>query len=90
MMVHRPEYFHIFQDDNGRDLHGRVEIIVKKNALKPLGSIFLDYYEKTGVVCVRKNSKSTSKPISLKDLSSDNEAVKKLIKAFDLEEELPF
>ena len=90
MMVHRPEYYHIFQDDNGRDLHGRIEIIVKKNALKPLDSIYLDYHEKTGVVCVKKNSKRTSKPIRLKDLSSDNEAVKKLIKAFDLEEELPF
>ena len=91
MMVHRPEYYHIYQDDNGRDLHGRIEIIVEKNALKPLDSIFLDYHEATGVVCVRKKtSKSTSKPVSLKELSSDNEAVKKLIKAFDLEEELPF
>ena len=90
MMVHRPEYYHIYQDDNGRDLHGRIEIIVEKNALKPLGSIFLDYHEKTGIVCLRKNSKSNSKPISQNELSSDNEAVKKLIKAFDLEEELPF
>lgn len=91
MMVHRPEYYHIYQDDNGRDLHGRIEIIVEKNALKPLDSIFLDYHEKTGIVCIGKiTSKSTSKPVSLKELSSDNDAVNKLIKAFDLEEELPF
>ena len=112
MMVHRPEYYHFYQDEKGRDLCGRIEIIVKKNALKPLDSIFLNYNDKTGVVCVRKNSKitndenfdiikpdvvcvrknrkSTLKPISLKDLNSDNEAVKKLIKAFDLEEEIPF
>lgn len=112
MMVHRPEYYHFYQDEIGRDLCGRIEIIVKKNALKPLDSIFLNYNDKTGVVCerkkrkstndenfdiikpdvvcVRKNSKSTLKPISLKDLNSDNEAVKKLIKAFDLEEEIPF
>ena len=112
MMVHRPEYYHFYQDEKGRDLCGRIEIIVKKNALKPLDSIFLYYNDKTGVVCVRKkrkstndenfdiikpdvvcvreNSKSTLKPISLKDLNSDNEAVKKLIKAFDLEEEIPF
>ena len=90
MMVHRPEYYHIYQDDNGRDLHGRIEIIVEKNALKPLGDFFLDYHEKMGVVCIRKNNKSTSKSDSLKDLSSDNEAVKKLIKAFDLVEESPF
>jgi replicative DNA helicase len=90
MMVHRPEYYHIYQDDNGRNLRGLIEIIVRKNALKPLGSIFLDYHEKTGVVCVRKNGKSTSKPVSLKDFSPFNEPVKKLIKEFDLEEELPF
>ena len=112
MMVHRPEYYHFYQDEKGRDLCGRIEIIVKKNALKPLDSIFLKYNDKTGVVCVRKKSKSTNdenfdiikpgavcvrknskrtlKPISLKDLNSDNEAVKKLIKAFDLEEEIPF
>ena len=112
MMVHRPEYYHFYQDEKGRDLCGRIEIIVKKNALKPLDSIFLYYNDKTGVVCVRKKRKSTNdenfdiikpdvvcvrkkrkstlKPISLKDLNSDNEAVKKLIKAFDLEEEIPF
>jgi replicative DNA helicase len=90
MMVHRPEYYHIYQDDNGRDLYGRIEIIVEKNALKPLGSIFLDYHEKTGIVCIRKNGKSTSKPVSLRDFSPLNEPVKKLIKEFDLEEELPF
>lgn len=112
LMVHRPEYYHFYQDEKGRDLCGRIEIIVKKNALKPLNSIFLKYNDKTGVVCVRKkrkstnddnfdiikpgavcvrkNSKSTLKPISLKDFNSDNEAVKKLIKAFDLEEEIPF
>ena len=50
MMVHRPEYYHIYQDDNGRDMHGQIEIIVKKNALKPINSIYLDYHEKTGVV----------------------------------------
>lgn len=91
MMVHRPEYYHIYQDDNGRDLHGRIEIIVKKNALKPLNTIFLDYHEETGVVSVRKNTSNNKlNTVGLKELSSGNEAVKKLIKAFDLEEELPF
>ena len=80
----------MLKDDNGRNLRGLIEIIVRKNALKPLGSIFLDYHEKTGVVCVRKNGKSTSKPVSLKDFSPFNEPVKKLIKELDLEEELPF
>ena len=60
MMVHRPEYYHFYQDEKGRDLCGRIEIIVKKNALKPLDSIFLYYNDKTGVVCVRKKRKSTN------------------------------
>ena len=91
MMVHRPEYYHIYQDDNGRDLHRRIEIILKKNCLKPLDSFFLDYHEKTGIVCARRNTrKNSSNSVGLKELSSDNDAVKKLINAFDLEEELPF
>ena len=91
MMVHRPEYYHIYQDDNGRDLHRRIEIILKKNCLKPLDSFFLDYHEKTGIVCARRNTrKNSSNSVGLKELCSGNEAVKKLIKTLDLEEELPF
>ena len=90
MMVHRPEYYHIYEDDNGRDLHNRIEIIVKKNALKPLGNIFLDYHEETGIVSMKNTKETASKLVSLKDLNTDNEAVKSLIKTFDLEEELPF
>ena len=82
MMVHRPEYYHIYQDEHGRDLHGLMEIIVRKNALKPLGSIFLDYKQETGII----TSKSASKPVSLKNFKTDNEAIRKLIKAFNLEE----
>ena len=89
MMVHRPEYYHIYQDDIGRDLHRKIEIIVKKNALKPLNSIFLGFHEKTGVVCLN-TSKSTSNSVGLKKMISKNEALKKLINTFDLEEVLPF
>ena len=45
MMVHRPEYYHIYQDDNGRDLRGLVAIYVMKNALKPLGRFYLEYHQ---------------------------------------------
>ena len=89
MMVHRPEYYHIYQDERGRDLHGRIEIIVKKNALKPLGSFLLEYNQDTGIVS-EIYDRSASKPVSLKDFGTENEAVKNLIKTFNLEEELPF
>ena len=91
MMVHRPEYYHIYKDEYGRDLYGLMEIFVKKNNLKPSGRFLLEYHQDTGVVCLRKNEvKSESKPVSLKNLNSDNKAVKWLIKDFDLDEELPF
>ena len=31
LFVHRPEYYHIYQDDNGRDLHGMAQIIIAKH-----------------------------------------------------------
>jgi replicative DNA helicase len=91
MMVHRPEVYRIFQDERGRDFHGKMEILVKKNNLKPLGSILLDYHQDTGVVSLMKKTiKSASKPVGLKELNTDNKAIKNLIKTFNLEEVLPF
>ena len=52
MMVHRPEYYHIYVDERGREFYGKMEIIVGKNNLKPLGCVTLDYHQDTGVVCV--------------------------------------
>ncbi len=87
MIVHRPEVYHIFQDERGRDFHGKIELLLKKNNLRPLGSILLDYHQDTGVVSF---GKSDSKAVSQKTLKTDNKAIKKLKKDFDLKEELPF
>ena len=87
IMVHRPEVYHIFQDERGRDFHGKIELLLKKNNLRPLGSILLDYHQDTGVVSF---GKSDSKAVSQKALKTDNKAIKKLKKDFDLKEELPF
>lgn len=87
MMVHRPEYYYIFMDDNGRDLRGRINIIVKKNTLKPLGCILLDYNQETGAVSIIEYANiPSSKFVSLEELDTDNHAVKKLVDVFDLEE----
>ncbi|MBO4719769.1 MAG: DnaB-like helicase C-terminal domain-containing protein [Prevotella sp.] len=88
MMVHRPEYYHIYQDALGRDLHGRIEIIVKKNALKPLGSFLLEYNQDTGFVS-EIYDRSASKPVSLEEFGTASKAIINLIDTFDLEE-LPF
>ena len=92
MMVHRPECYHIFRDEQGRDLHGLMEIFVVKNSLKPLGNILLDYHQDTGFLSLRKKNpnKSASKPVNLKELSTGNKAIESLIETFELEEEIPF
>ena len=88
MMVHRPEYYQIYQDDDGRDLHGVMQILVKKNGPRPQGCVYLSYQQDTGIVSLTEDTKS--KPVSLEEFGADNETVKSLIKTFDLEDELPF
>ena len=88
MMVHRPEYYQIYQDEDGRDMHGVMQIFVKKNGHRPQGCIYLSYQKDTGIVSLTEDTKS--KPVSLEDFGADNETVRSLIKTFDLEEELPF
>ena len=91
MMVHRPEYYRIYEDERGRDLHGIMEIYVKKNNLNPLGCIFLSYLEDTGIVTSKKDANaSASKPVRLKDFNTNNKAVKHLIESLGLVEDLPF
>lgn len=89
MMVHRPEYYMIFEDIHGRKFRGKMEIIVMKNALRPLGGLFLDYQQETGLVSSREDT-NASKPVLLKDFRTNNKAVKSLIKTFDLKEDMPF
>jgi replicative DNA helicase len=90
MMVHRPEYYKILIDEDGENLCGLMEIVVMKNAFKLLGSVFLEYQQHTGFVGRKEETVDFgSKPVNLKDLKTDNEAVSKLIKTFDLEEETP-
>jgi len=90
MMVYRPKYYRILVDEDGENLCGLMEIVMMKNAFKPLGSVLLEYQQHTGFVGRKEETVDFgSKPVSLKDLKTDNEAVSKLIKTFDLEEEIP-
>ena len=86
MFVHRPEYYHIYMDEHGEDLHGIMQIIVRKNSFKPLGELILNYKKETGAVIMsNETSASTYKPTRMEDLK-ENKAVRNLIKKFDLEE----
>ena len=86
MFTHRPEYYHIYMDEHGEDLHGIMQIIVRKNSFKPLGELILNYKQETGAVSmIKETSPSTSWPIRMEELM-ENKAVRNLIKRFDLEE----
>ena len=43
IFVHRPEYYHIYQDDKGRDLHGMAEIIIAKHRKGATDNILLNF-----------------------------------------------
>ena len=43
LFVHRPEYYHIYQDEKGNDLHGRAQIIIAKHRKGATGDVLLDF-----------------------------------------------
>ena len=43
MFLHRPEYYHIYQDDNGNDLHGVTQVIIAKHRKGALGEVNFNF-----------------------------------------------
>ena len=43
VFVHRPEYYHIYQDDNGHDLRGKAQIIIAKHRKGATGDVVLTF-----------------------------------------------
>jgi len=43
LFVHRPEYYRIFQDDNGNDLRGMAQIIIAKHRKGATGDVLLNF-----------------------------------------------
>lgn len=43
LFVHRPEYYHIYQDAKGNDLRGRAQIIIAKHRKGATGDVLLDF-----------------------------------------------
>ena len=41
--VHRPEYYRIFQDEHGNDLHGMAQIIIAKHRKGATGDVLLNF-----------------------------------------------
>ena len=46
VFVHRPEYYHIFQDKKGNDLHGMARIIIAKHRKGATGDVLLTFLGK--------------------------------------------
>ena len=43
LFVHRPEYYHIFVDEKGNDLHGMAQIIIAKHRNGATGDVLLNF-----------------------------------------------
>lgn len=43
VFIHRPEYYHIYKDDQGNDLHGKAEIIIAKHRNGSVGDVLLTF-----------------------------------------------
>lgn len=86
MMVHRPEYYRIYEDEKGNNLRGVMEIVVQKNRLKPSDYFRLNYNQKTGAVSMKGDTTASSKQVSLEELEKNSEVIEKLVKTFDLVE----
>ena len=43
LFVHRPEYYHIYTDDHGRDLRGMAQIIIAKHRKGATGDVLLNF-----------------------------------------------
>ena len=43
LFVHRPEYYHLYEDEHGNDLRGKAEIIIAKHRKGATGIVVLDF-----------------------------------------------
>ena len=43
LFVHRPEYYHIYDDGKGNDLHGMAQIIIAKHRKGGTGDVLLNF-----------------------------------------------
>lgn len=46
LLLHRPEYFHLYVDEHGRDLRGKAQIIVAKHRNGSVGDVTLTYRDR--------------------------------------------
>ena len=43
LFVHRPEYYHLYEDEKGNDLRGKAQIIIAKHRKGATGDVLLSF-----------------------------------------------
>lgn len=54
LLLHRPELYHIYQDEYGRDLHNVVMVEIVKNARGYCKDVYLEFDAQTGNFTLKK------------------------------------
>ena len=77
LFVHRPEYYRIYNDDNGRDMHGMAQIIIAKQRQGATGDVLLTFrgeftrFENPEDKRLKKPNNSNSSEITDEKISED-------------------
>jgi replicative DNA helicase len=77
LLVHRPEYYRIYNDDNGRDMHGMAQIIIAKQRQGATGDVLLTFrgeftrFENPEDKRLKKPNNSNSSEITDEKISED-------------------
>jgi replicative DNA helicase len=80
MFVHRPEYYHILQDEQGRSLEGVAEILVEKQRNGPTGKVLLRWFDQYGLF----------EPLAPEEMEPAPEGAKVLSEEIPPDDESPF
>lgn len=69
LFIHRPEYYHIYKDDNGNDWRGKAEILVSKHRDGRVGDVILEF---KGQYLRFENEEEVLHPLSEGDSTIEN------------------
>ena len=65
IFVHRPEYYHIYQDEAGHDLRGMAQIIIAKHRKGATGDVLLTFRGGLLWMAVRSEARKSTERISI-------------------------
>lgn len=86
IFIHRPEYYHLYQDQHGRDLRGKAYIIVAKHRNGAVADVLLSF---KGEYAAFKNVEDDAVPIPGEERSGRGKRSRLNVSASDMSEEVP-